>query len=29
MQDGASSGGESDDVEVEKIKLDINISRLK
>ena len=29
MQVGASSGDESDDVEVEKIKLDINISRLK
>ena len=29
MQDGASSGGESDDVEVEKIQLDINMSRLK
>ena len=29
MQDGASSGDESDDIEVEKLKLDINISKLK
>ena len=29
MQEGASSGDEPDDVEVEKIKLDINVSRLK
>ena len=29
MQDGGSSGDESDDVEVQKIRLDINMSRLK